>query len=106
MSARVCVVGAGCSGLTTAKRLKEFGVDYDHFELSDDAITWSGQYDGSWWRYYEGERLPDELIVPLHARNIALRPKAWQLSPTCRSSKSLGLADFSHFPDLARGLQC
>ncbi|HET8604982.1 MAG TPA: NAD(P)-binding protein, partial [Marmoricola sp.] len=36
MSPRVCVIGAGCSGITTAKRLKEFGIDYDQFELSDD----------------------------------------------------------------------
>jgi cation diffusion facilitator CzcD-associated flavoprotein CzcO len=33
---RVCVIGAGCSGITTAKRLKEYGIDYDQFELSDD----------------------------------------------------------------------
>ncbi len=33
---KVCIIGAGCSGITTAKRLKEFGVDYDQFELSDD----------------------------------------------------------------------
>jgi hypothetical protein len=32
----VCVIGAGCSGITTAKRLKEFGISYDHLELSDD----------------------------------------------------------------------
>lgn len=32
----VCLIGAGCSGITTAKRLKEFGIAYDHFELSDD----------------------------------------------------------------------
>jgi cation diffusion facilitator CzcD-associated flavoprotein CzcO len=32
----VCVIGAGCSGITTAKRLKEYGIDYDQFELSDD----------------------------------------------------------------------
>ncbi|HET6151738.1 MAG TPA: NAD(P)-binding domain-containing protein [Marmoricola sp.] len=32
----VAIIGAGCSGITTAKRLKEFGVDYDQFELSDD----------------------------------------------------------------------
>lgn len=33
---KVCIIGAGCSGITTAKRLQEFGVDYDQFELSDD----------------------------------------------------------------------
>ncbi|GAA3804884.1 flavin-containing monooxygenase [Nocardioides panacisoli] len=33
---KVCIIGAGCSGITTAKRLKEFGIDYDQFELSDD----------------------------------------------------------------------
>ncbi|MBC7277028.1 NAD(P)-binding domain-containing protein [Nocardioides sp.] len=33
---KVCIIGAGCSGITTAKRLKEFGVAYDQFELSDD----------------------------------------------------------------------
>ncbi len=33
---RVCLIGAGCSGITTAKRLQDHGIDYDHFELSDD----------------------------------------------------------------------
>jgi cation diffusion facilitator CzcD-associated flavoprotein CzcO len=33
---RVCVIGAGCSGITTAKRLKEHGIAYDQFDLSDD----------------------------------------------------------------------
>jgi len=32
----VCVIGAGCSGITTAKRLKDHGIAYDQFELSDD----------------------------------------------------------------------
>ncbi len=32
----VCIIGAGCSGITTAKRLAEFGISYDQFELSDD----------------------------------------------------------------------
>jgi cation diffusion facilitator CzcD-associated flavoprotein CzcO len=32
----VCVIGAGCSGITTAKRLAEHGIDYDQLELSDD----------------------------------------------------------------------
>jgi glycine/D-amino acid oxidase-like deaminating enzyme len=32
----VCIIGAGCSGITTAKRLKEFGISYDQFEMSDD----------------------------------------------------------------------
>ncbi|MCW2787306.1 MAG: NAD(P)/FAD-dependent oxidoreductase, partial [Marmoricola sp.] len=33
---KVCIIGAGCSGITTAKRLAEFGIAYDQFELSDD----------------------------------------------------------------------
>jgi hypothetical protein len=31
-----CIIGAGCSGFTTAKRLKDAGLAYDCFELSDD----------------------------------------------------------------------
>ena len=33
---KACIIGAGCSGFTTAKRLKDFGVPYDCFEMSDD----------------------------------------------------------------------
>ncbi|WP_310541458.1 NAD(P)-binding domain-containing protein [Phenylobacterium sp.] len=33
---RACIIGAGCSGFTTAKRLKDFGIPYDCFEMSDD----------------------------------------------------------------------
>jgi hypothetical protein len=36
VSPHVCIIGAGCSGITTAKRLKEFGISYDQFEMSDD----------------------------------------------------------------------
>lgn len=32
----VCIIGAGCSGFTTAKRLDDFGISYDCFEESDD----------------------------------------------------------------------
>ena len=33
---RACIIGAGCSGFTTAKRLKDAGVPYDCFEMSDE----------------------------------------------------------------------
>ena len=33
---RACIIGAGCSGFTTAKRLQDVGVPFDCFELSDD----------------------------------------------------------------------
>ncbi|MEL7689843.1 hypothetical protein [Citromicrobium bathyomarinum] len=49
--------------------------------------------------------MPDELIVPLHTRNIALSTKPWQLSPICHSSISSAMADFRSIPSLARGLQ-
>ncbi len=36
MTTKVCIIGAGCSGITTAKRLQDHGIDYDQFEMSDD----------------------------------------------------------------------
>lgn len=33
---RVCIIGAGASGFTTAKRLKDESIAYDCFEMSDD----------------------------------------------------------------------
>ncbi len=33
---KVCIIGAGCSGFTMAKRLKDHGVAYDCFEMSDN----------------------------------------------------------------------
>jgi cation diffusion facilitator CzcD-associated flavoprotein CzcO len=33
---KVCIIGAGCSGFTTAKRLQDLGVPFDCFEMSDD----------------------------------------------------------------------
>lgn len=33
---KACVIGAGCSGFTTIKRLKDHGVPYDCFEMSDE----------------------------------------------------------------------
>lgn len=33
---RACIIGAGCSGFTTAKRLKDEGIPFDCFEMSDD----------------------------------------------------------------------
>ena len=33
---KACIIGAGCSGFTTAKRLKDAGIPYDCFEISDE----------------------------------------------------------------------
>ncbi len=33
---KTCIIGAGCSGITTAKRLKDHGLAFDCFEMSDD----------------------------------------------------------------------
>ena len=38
---KVCIIGAGCSGFTTAKRLKDYGIPFDIYEASDDiGGTW------------------------------------------------------------------
>ena len=33
---KACIIGAGCSGFTTAKRLKDYGIPFDCFEGSDN----------------------------------------------------------------------
>lgn len=33
---KVCIIGAGCSGFTTAKRLKDYGIPFEVFEASDN----------------------------------------------------------------------
>ena len=33
---KACIIGAGCSGFTMAKRLKDYGIAYDCFETSDN----------------------------------------------------------------------
>jgi cation diffusion facilitator CzcD-associated flavoprotein CzcO len=33
---KTCVIGAGCAGFTTAKRLKDFNIPFEVFEASDD----------------------------------------------------------------------
>ncbi len=35
MTSKVCVIGAGCSGLTAAKALKQHGIPFDLLEMSD-----------------------------------------------------------------------
>ena len=40
---KVCIIGAGISGLTAAKALKERGIEYDQFELGSDL--------GGLWRF-------------------------------------------------------
>lgn len=40
-SLKCCIIGAGCSGFTTAKALQDRGIDFDCFELSD-------QIGGNW----------------------------------------------------------
>ena len=33
---KICIIGAGCSGFTTAKRLQDYGIPFDMFEASDN----------------------------------------------------------------------
>ena len=46
---RVCIIGAGCSGFTTAKRLKDHGIPFDVYEAADDI--------GGTWYYNNPNRM-------------------------------------------------
>ncbi|MGI6798677.1 flavin-containing monooxygenase [Gordonia sp. PS3] len=54
---RVAIIGAGCSGFTTAKRLKDEGIEYDCFEMSDDV-------GGNW--YYDNPNGMSACYQSLH----------------------------------------
>lgn len=57
VSDRVCIIGAGCSGFSTAKRLKDFGIAYDQFEGSDEI-------GGNW--YYQNPNGKSACYQSLH----------------------------------------
>src|SRR3954447_26287708 len=79
----VCIIGAGCSGITTAKRLKEYGVAYDQFELSDDV-------GGNW--YFRNPNGRSAVYESLHIDTSKTRlqledfpvPEAWPDFPSHR----------------------
>ena len=53
----VCIIGAGCAGFTTAKRLKDHAISYDCFEASDDI-------GGNW--YYRNPNGKSACYASLH----------------------------------------
>ena len=54
---KVCIIGAGCSGFTMAKRLKDHGIGYDCFEMSDEI-------GGNW--YYKNPNGASSCYESLH----------------------------------------
>ena len=54
---KTCIIGAGCSGFTMAKRLKDRGLPYDCFEMSDDI-------GGNW--YYKSPNGASSCYQSLH----------------------------------------
>ncbi len=57
MKGKACIIGAGCSGFTMAKRLKDYGVPYDCFEMSDNI-------GGNW--YYKNPNGASSCYQSLH----------------------------------------
>jgi cation diffusion facilitator CzcD-associated flavoprotein CzcO len=76
----VCVIGAGCSGITTAKRLKDFGIDYDQFEMSDDV-------GGNW--YFKNPNGHSSVYESLHIDTSTTRLEFEDFPAP---------ADYPHFP--------
>ncbi|MEM9742083.1 MAG: NAD(P)-binding domain-containing protein [Pseudomonadota bacterium] len=54
---KACIIGAGCSGFTMAKRLKDRGIAFDCFEMSDDI-------GGNW--YYRNPNEASSCYQSLH----------------------------------------
>lgn len=77
---RVCVIGAGCSGITTAKRLRDHGIAYDQFELSDDV-------GGNW--YFRNPNGRSAVYESLHIDTSTSRLEFEDFPAP---------ADFPHFP--------
>ncbi|MGB3697164.1 MAG: NAD(P)-binding domain-containing protein [Gordonia sp. (in: high G+C Gram-positive bacteria)] len=77
---RVAIIGAGCSGFTTAKRLTDAGIDYDCFELSDDI-------GGNW--YYDNPNGMSACYRSLHIDTSTTRLEFEDFPAP---------ADYPHFP--------
>ncbi len=77
---KVCIIGAGCSGFTTAKRLADHGIAYDQFELSDDV-------GGNW--YFDNPNGRSSVYESLHIDTSTTRLEFEEFPAP---------ADFPHFP--------
>lgn len=81
---RACIIGAGCAGFTTAKRLKDHAIPFDCFEASDDI-------GGNW--YYKNPNQASACYQSLH-----IDTSKWRLA----------FEDFpvpAHFPDFPHHAQ-
>ncbi len=77
---KVCIIGAGCSGFTTAKRLMDHGIDFDCFESSDDV-------GGNW--YYNNPNGRSACYESLHIDTSTTRLQFAEFPAP---------ADWPHFP--------
>ena len=76
----VCIIGAGCSGITTAKRLRDHGIAYEQFELSDDV-------GGNW--YFKNPNGRSSVYESLHIDTSTTRLQFEEFPAP---------ADWPHFP--------
>jgi flavin-binding monooxygenase-like protein len=93
---KVCIIGAGCSGITTAKRLQDHGIAYDQFELSDDV-------GGNW--YFRNPNGRSAVYESLHIDTSKTRlqfedfpvPQEWPDFPSHRLMHDYFRAYVDHF---------